>query len=40
MQDNILVNYKVFGGHEDVNSFTYKPVDISLMTLNKLLTHV
>ena len=40
MQGNILANYIYFGGGADVNAFTYKPVGISFMTLDKLLTHV
>ena len=28
MQDNIFDTHTVFGGHVDVNSYAYKPIEI------------
>ena len=38
MQDNIFASHFV-AGHVDVNSHTYKPVEVCCMTWNKLKTH-
>jgi len=40
VQDNISAFTHLFGCHAEVNSYTYKPVEVCFITWNILQTHI